>query len=72
VTPADFTASDQRAFSFARNAPNASQPFELDIRLEAGSTSLIREVMLASDLADPHFHICGIFRRGLAQRPLAP
>jgi DNA-binding transcriptional LysR family regulator len=29
----------------------ASQHFELDIRLEAGSTPLIREVMLASDLA---------------------
>jgi LysR family transcriptional regulator, nitrogen assimilation regulatory protein len=29
----------------------ASQHFELDIRLEAGSTALIREVMLASDLA---------------------
>ena len=29
----------------------ASQHFELDIRLEAGSTSLIREVLLASDLA---------------------
>ena len=29
----------------------ASQHFELDIRLEAGSTPLIREVLLASDLA---------------------
>lgn len=29
----------------------ASQQFELDIRLEAGSTPLIREVLLASDLA---------------------
>src|SRR6201992_4222800 len=29
----------------------ASQHFELDIRLEAGSTSLVREVLLASDLA---------------------
>jgi LysR family transcriptional regulator, nitrogen assimilation regulatory protein len=29
----------------------ASQHFELDIRLEAGSTALIREVVLASDLA---------------------
>jgi len=29
----------------------ASQHFELDIRFEAGSTQLIREVMLASDLA---------------------
>ncbi len=29
----------------------ASQHFDLDIRLEAGSTPLIREVMLASDLA---------------------
>jgi LysR family transcriptional regulator, nitrogen assimilation regulatory protein len=29
----------------------ASQHFELDIRLEAGSTPLIRDVMLASDLA---------------------
>lgn len=29
----------------------AAQHFELDIRLEAGSTALIREVMLASDLA---------------------
>jgi LysR family transcriptional regulator, nitrogen assimilation regulatory protein len=29
----------------------ASQHFELDIRLEAGSTALIREVMLGSDLA---------------------
>jgi len=29
----------------------ASQHFELDVRLEAGSTPLIREVMLASDLA---------------------
>jgi LysR family transcriptional regulator, nitrogen assimilation regulatory protein len=29
----------------------ASQHFELDIRLEAGSTSLAREVLLASDLA---------------------
>ena len=29
----------------------ASQHFELDIRFEAGSTPLIRDVMLASDLA---------------------
>jgi LysR family transcriptional regulator, nitrogen assimilation regulatory protein len=29
----------------------ASQHFDLDIRLEAGSTALIREVLLASDLA---------------------
>jgi LysR family transcriptional regulator, nitrogen assimilation regulatory protein len=29
----------------------ASHHFDLDIRLEAGSTPLIREVMLASDLA---------------------
>ena len=42
----------------------ASQHFEIDIRLEAGSTPLIRDVMLASDLATvspPH-----VFAREIA------